>query len=59
MAVSWFSYTFGFMNDIIVTYHGTDGQMALDKIRLLSTLASSALLKVSVPNVTSDNYSVW
>jgi len=32
--VYWFLYTYGFMDDVIDTYHGTNGQMALGKITL-------------------------
>ena len=34
VVMAWFYSTSGFMDDVMVTYHGTNGQTALDKIRL-------------------------
>ena len=47
------------VDDVMFSYHGTNGQMALDKIRLEDRLTSLTLLKLPVPSVTSDSYSVW
>ena len=43
--------TSGFMDDVMFAYHGTSGQMALDKIRLM--LQGLILLKPPIPTVTS------
>jgi len=53
--MAWFYSTYVFMDDVMVTYHGTNGQTALDKIRLWGILTTSTLLKMAIPRVTSEN----
>jgi len=48
--------TSGFMDDVMFSHHGTNGQTVLDKIRLQGTLTSSTLPKPPILSVTSDNY---